>query len=68
MSESQGELFTDYNPGDARLETFKGRQKLIKRIIAGWERGGRRRKETKAEHQHAENGGTDYMRNAFREV
>lgn len=68
MAESQGELFPNDDFGNARLWNWKRRQQVIGQILKRWDRENRARRETKAEHEHAENGGTDYMKNAFREV
>lgn len=68
MAEDQGELFTGGNLGDGRYRTVAQRRRAIARIIRGWEKGDRGRRETKAEHDHCEAGGTVYQKSAFREV
>ncbi len=68
MAEDQGELFPTYDPADKKYSTWKGRQKAIGAILRRWDKENRKRRETKAEHDHCEAGGTEYMKNAFREV
>lgn len=63
----QRELFPSDNLGDGRLRTYAQRrrfaQEAAKRLARRWHKP-----ETREEHDHAENGGTVYVKNSFREA